>query len=189
MRVARCSFLGFLYFAADIELEKVAAVVKNNSSPSSLRSGDAVVGEAVEFCVSLQAADMATLAGMRDGVSVLRACRRRFVIFPSGEAGSVRCYDGNGRMFGRMVLSSGEGVAGLLLDFWCRIWMRKSFSQMRSSIKFSSLVGERLKWRLIFDEVFLARKTVFLLLLRCTCQRTSDGWFAVFVGISNRSKA
>ena len=100
---------------------------------------------------------------------------------PSGRGVELFCC----RLFGRIVLSSGEGVAGLLLAFWCRIWKRRRFSQMRSSTKFSSLVGERLKWRfLIFDEVFLAgRKTVFLLLLRCLCQRTTDGWFVVFVGV------
>ena len=55
------------------------------------------------------------------------------------------------------VLGSGEGLDGLQVEIRRGIWSRGRFCQVRSTTKFSSLVGGRLKWRsLKMDGVSLA---------------------------------
>jgi hypothetical protein len=82
-------------------------------------------------------------------------------------------------------LGSSGGVVGALLAFWRRIWRRRRSSQVRSSTKFSSLDGERLKWRLqnLFGVFLAGREAAFLVLLRRRCRRSTGGWFDVDFGV------
>ena len=190
MRVDRCSFLGVCLRPAATKTGAVVSALRRMVSPSFPRSGEVggLVGEVVDSLVFCS--DLASPAG-RGGEG-----RRRWELLlwllvvllfflvcaaPAGRGG-----EGSGRLKSGSGCSAPGGVVdGELQAFWRRIWRRRRFSQVRSSTKISSLVGERLMWRsLNLDGVFLAgREVAFLLLLRRRCRRSSGGWFEGFVGV------